>query len=78
MIAGNIRAGDRVIYTIVGDAVNQAARLQVKTRDLGRPVLITDSTRQALDPRRAVPLVSCGVVPLKGITAPVEVFGVEV
>ena len=77
MIAGNINAGERVIYTIVGDAVNQAARLQVKTRDLGKPVLITDSTRQALDPHRAVALVSCGVVALKGITAPVEVFGIE-
>jgi adenylate cyclase len=77
MIAGNIDAGERVIYTIVGDAVNQAARLQVKTRDLGRAILITDSTRRALDARRKVPIVPCGAVPLKGITAPVEVFAVE-
>jgi adenylate cyclase len=77
MIAGNIGAGDRVIYTIVGDAVNQAARLQVKTRDLGRTVLITDSTRQALDPARKVKLTPCGAVPLKGIAAPSEIFAVE-
>jgi adenylate cyclase len=77
MIAGNIRAGDRLIYTIVGDAVNQAARLQVKTRDLGKTILLTDSTRRALDPSRKVPLVPCGAVSLRGIAAPVEVFAIE-
>jgi adenylate cyclase len=77
MIAGNIGAGERVIYTIVGDAVNQAARLQVKTRDLGHPILITDGTRVALDPARRVPLTACGQVPLRGIAAPVEVFAIE-
>jgi adenylate cyclase len=76
MIAGNIDAGERIIYTIVGDAVNQAARLQVKTRDLGHAILITDSTRRALDPARKVPIVPCGTVALRGIAAPVEVFGV--
>jgi adenylate cyclase len=77
MIAGNIVAGERVIYTIVGDAVNQAARLQVKTRDLGKPVLITESTRSVLEPARRVSTSPCGAVPLKGIAAPVEVFAVE-
>src|SRR5205085_7907524 len=43
IIAGNVGAGDRVTYTIVGDAVNQAARLQVKTRDLGASILLTES-----------------------------------
>lgn len=77
MIAGNIGAADRVIYTIVGDAVNQAARLQVKTRDLGRPILITDSTRRRLPQALQATLVPCGAVPLKGIAAPVEVFAVD-
>jgi adenylate cyclase len=77
MIAGNIHAGERVIYTIVGDAVNQAARLQVKTRDLAKPILVTDSTRRAVDPTRRVPLTPCGALPLKGIAAPVDVWAVE-
>lgn len=77
MIAGNIDAGERVIYTIVGDAVNQAARLQVKTRDLGRAILITDSTRATLDPARRVSAVPCGALPLRGLASPVEVFAVE-
>jgi adenylate cyclase len=77
MIAGNIRAGERLIYTIVGDAVNQAARLQVKTRDLARPILVTDSTRLALDPGRKVALTSCGALPLKGFEAPIDVWAVD-
>jgi class 3 adenylate cyclase len=77
MIAGNVGAGDRVTYTIVGDAVNQAARLQVKTRDLGHPILVTQSTRAAIGGSNGFVLRPCGPVPLKGITAPVEVYAVE-
>ena len=77
MIAGNVGAGDRITYTIVGDAVNQAARLQVKTRDLGTPILLTESTRAALGGEDGVPLRARGRVALKGIDAPVEVYSVE-
>ncbi len=78
MIAGNVGAGDRVTYTIVGDAVNQAARLQVKTRDLGASILITESTCRALGPADSLALQPRGAVALKGIAAPVEVYAVEV
>jgi class 3 adenylate cyclase len=77
MIAGNVGAGGRVTYTIVGDAVNQAARLQVKTRELGAPILVTESTRAALGEPDGIPLHARGSVPLKGVAAPVEVYSVE-
>jgi len=77
MIAGNVGAGGRVTYTIVGDAVNQAARLQVKTRDLGASILLTESTRAALGETNGLVLRPCGAVPLKGVAAPVEVYAVE-
>jgi len=77
MIAGNVGAGGRVTYTIVGDAVNQAARLQVKTRDLGASILLTESTRVALGETNGLVLRPCGAVPLKGVAAPVEVYAVE-
>src|SRR5213596_1146503 len=76
MIAGNVGAGGRVTYTIVGDAVNQAARLQVKTRDLGASILLTESTRAALGETNGLVLRPCGAVPLKGVAAPVEVYAV--
>jgi adenylate cyclase len=77
MIAGHIGAGERVIYTIVGDAVNQAARLQVKTRDLGHAILLTASTRNALPPDGRIPVLPVGAVSLKGIANPVEIFAVD-
>jgi adenylate cyclase len=78
IIAGNVGSAGRVTYTIVGDAVNQAARLQVKTRDLGASILLTDSTRAALGGADGFALRSCGAVPLRGISAPVEAYAVEV
>jgi len=76
MIAGNVRGRHRLIYTIVGDAVNQAARLQVKTRELGAPILLTESTRAALPDPPLVPLRPCGKVPLRGILEDVKVYAV--
>jgi class 3 adenylate cyclase len=77
MIAGNVRGRARVIYTIVGDAVNQAARLQVKTRELGAPILLTESTRAALPEPPPAPLRACGKVALRGILEDVEVYAVD-
>src|SRR5262249_51551741 len=77
IIAGNVGAGDRVTYTIVGDAVNQAARLQVKTRDLGASILLTESTRAAMGSPNGFMFRPVGGVALKGIGAPVEVYAVD-
>ena len=78
MVAGNVRGRSRVIYTIVGDAVNQAARLQVKTRDLERPILLTASTRSALPDPSPIKLHPCGKVSLRGILEDVEIYAVDV
>jgi class 3 adenylate cyclase len=76
LVAGNIGAGDRVTYTIVGDAVNQAERLQAMTNDLAASILLTASTRIALGDGHDIPLTPCGPVALKGIDVPVEVYAV--
>jgi adenylate cyclase len=77
MIAGNVGAGGRVTYTIVGDAVNQASRLQVKTRELDASIQITDSTRQQLGDDGGFSLEPRGAVALKGIGMPVLVHAVR-
>jgi len=77
MLAGNIRARERVVYTIVGDAVNQAARLQVRTRDFTARILITESTRAAMgEPPAGVRIRPCGWVALRGIEGTVEAWAV--
>jgi class 3 adenylate cyclase len=78
VIAGNVGTGRRVTYTIVGDAVNQASRLQVLSLDLGASILLTESTRVALGESNGFVLRPLGALPLKGIAEPVPVYAVEV
>jgi class 3 adenylate cyclase len=45
VIEGNMGSSYKMDYTIVGDAVNIAARLESLTRTLQRPVIISDSVK---------------------------------
>jgi adenylate cyclase len=49
VIAGNVGGKERIEYTVMGDAVNLAARLEDMTRDTGFPILISDETYRALN-----------------------------
>lgn len=48
VIAGNIGGGGRLNFSVVGDAVNIASRVEGATRDTGDDVLITGETRSRL------------------------------
>jgi adenylate cyclase len=70
VIYGNIGAPDRLDFTVIGPAVNRAARLESLTKELGVPLLMTGTFASAL----GRPTRSLGSHRMRGLDAPVEVF----
>ena len=48
VVAGTIGGGGRVEFTVIGDAVNTAARVEEATRETGDEILVTDATLRRL------------------------------
>jgi class 3 adenylate cyclase len=65
VIAGTVGGGGRVEFTVIGDTVNTAARVEAATRTTGDDVLITESTRELL-PEGQFEFEERPPVPLKG------------
>lgn len=75
VVAGNVGAARRFEYTVVGDAVNEAARLQELTRDRDETVLVSGRTVEALSRRDG--LTPLGTVELRGRSTPTALYGMD-
>lgn len=73
VIAGTIGGGGKLEFTLIGDTVNVAARVEQLTKTTGDAILLTQQSVDALVARRHE-LIDRGTHSLKGKSAPVQVF----
>ena len=76
VIAGTIGGGGKLEFTLIGDAVNVAARVEQLTKTTGDAILLTQQSVDALA-SRPTELLDRGLHALKGKSAATQVFGVE-
>jgi class 3 adenylate cyclase len=75
VIGGSVGAGQRLSFTLLGDTVNLAARLEELNKHHGTRILVSQSTRDACGDLFSFQ--SLGSVPVRGRSEPVALFSLD-
>jgi len=67
---GNIGAPERLDFTVIGAAVNEASRVEALQKTLQRDILLTEAVARHLD----VPLDYLGAHALRGVATPLSIY----
>jgi len=71
-VVGNMGSDQRFDYTVLGDSVNLAARLEAQTKEYGVFFMFTEHTLKEISPPNN--LVMLDKIAVKGQTAPVTIY----
>ncbi|HEY1359958.1 MAG TPA: adenylate/guanylate cyclase domain-containing protein [Thermoleophilaceae bacterium] len=76
VVVGSVGGGGRLEFSVIGDAVNVAARVEAHTRETGDTILLTEATRCLLERSPSEPE-SRGAIELKGKSEPVPLYACD-
>lgn len=77
VMVGTVGGGGRLEFTVIGDPVNVAARVEETTRETGDTILVSESTRALLDESWRGRLEERGSMPLKGKSEPIPLYALR-
>jgi len=75
VIGGSVGAGQRLSFTLLGDTVNLAARLEQLNKEHGTRILVSESTREACGECFAFD--ALGSVQVRGRTETIAVYAID-
>ncbi|MFN0170867.1 MAG: CHASE2 domain-containing protein [Bryobacteraceae bacterium] len=73
-IVGNVGSKDKMEYTVLGDTVNLASRLESLNKEMKSHMILSEETREILGD--GINLYHLGHVPIRGKTEPLNVYTV--
>lgn len=75
LVAGDIGSANMLEYTVMGETVSVASRLEAANKELGTSILMSDATAAMLGPDH--PTRGMGRIDVRGLPEPLEVFTVD-